>query len=177
MRSGSSERAWPWHRRDRRGAAQCPSRCRHTTAAARSGRAAGALASVPRAHAGRRSPRRGSRDLAPDAERIGDDMRGAPCVVSVAEHTGWAHVPVRGGAWPGAGRDRTPQGCLSLTRGCPTLPYDHDTRSVPRRRGRHAHRAGAAVDRGPNRGRIEANRERTRPRARGRRPRDSEASV
>ena len=53
-------------------------------------------------------------------------MRGAPCVISVAEHAGWAHVVCV--AAPGdvpavIGRQRV----TLIEPGLPTLPYHHDT--------------------------------------------------
>jgi hypothetical protein len=53
-------------------------------------------------------------------------MRREPCVVSVAEHTGWAHVVCVGV------RDQTPavierRRMELIDRGLPTLPYHHDT--------------------------------------------------
>jgi hypothetical protein len=53
-------------------------------------------------------------------------MRRAPCVVSVAEHTGWAHVvcvAVRGQAPAVIERRRV----ALIDTGLPTLPYHHDT--------------------------------------------------
>ena len=56
-------------------------------------------------------------------------MRREPCVVSVADHTGWAHavcVGVRGQAPAVIQRRR-----MSLIdRGLPTLPYHHDTTAM-----------------------------------------------
>ena len=56
-------------------------------------------------------------------------MRSAPCVVSVAEHTGWAHVVCV------AVRDRAPavierRRVALIDRGLPTLPYHHDTTAM-----------------------------------------------
>jgi hypothetical protein len=53
-------------------------------------------------------------------------MRRAPCVVSVAEHAGWAHVVCV------AVRDQTPEvidrrRVTLIDQGLPTLPYHHDT--------------------------------------------------
>ena len=56
-------------------------------------------------------------------------MRRAPCVVSVAEHTGWAHVvcvAVRGQAPAVIERRRV----ALIDRGLPTLPYHHDTTAM-----------------------------------------------
>ena len=56
-------------------------------------------------------------------------MRRAPCVVSVAEHTGWAHVvsvAVRGQAPAVIERRRV----ALIDSGLPTLLYDHDTRAM-----------------------------------------------
>ena len=56
-------------------------------------------------------------------------MRRAPCVVSVAEHTGWAHVvsvAVRGQAPAVIERRRV----ALIDPGLPTLLYDHDTRAM-----------------------------------------------
>src|SRR5512145_1055874 len=53
-------------------------------------------------------------------------MRRAPCVVSVAEHAGWAHVVCV------AARGQTPEvidrrRVTLIDQGLPTLPYHHDT--------------------------------------------------
>jgi hypothetical protein len=56
-------------------------------------------------------------------------MRGAPCVVSVAEHTGWAHlvcVSARGTVPEVIERRRV----TLIDRGLPTQPYEHDTRAM-----------------------------------------------
>jgi len=56
-------------------------------------------------------------------------MRRAPCVVSVAEHTGWAHVvcvAVRGQAPAVIERRRV----ALIDPGLPTLPYHHDTTAM-----------------------------------------------
>jgi hypothetical protein len=53
-------------------------------------------------------------------------MRSAPCVVSVAEHAGWAHlvcVAARGNVPTVVVRRRV----TLIDRGLPTLPYEHDT--------------------------------------------------
>jgi hypothetical protein len=52
--------------------------------------------------------------------------KGAPCVVSVAEHTGWAYVvcvAARGGVPAVIERRRV----TVIDRGLPTQPYEHDT--------------------------------------------------
>lgn len=54
---------------------------------------------------------------------------GAPCVVSVADHTGWAHVVCVGM------RDQVPavierRRVTLLDRGLPALPYHHDTNAM-----------------------------------------------
>src|SRR5207247_4086770 len=52
--------------------------------------------------------------------------RRAPCVVSVAEHTGWAHlvcVAARGAVPAVIARRRV----TLIDRGLPTLPYEHET--------------------------------------------------
>ena len=54
---------------------------------------------------------------------------GAPCVVSVAEHTGWAHlvcVSARGKVPDVIERRRV----TLIDRGLPTQPYEHDTRAM-----------------------------------------------
>src|SRR5260370_19791441 len=59
----------------------------------------------------------------------GDDMKPAPCVVSVAEHTGWAHVvcvAARGGVPAVIARRRV----VLIDRGLPTLPYEHETTAM-----------------------------------------------
>lgn len=55
--------------------------------------------------------------------------RNAPCVVSVAEHTGWAHVVCV------AARDRVPavierRKVTLIDAGLPTQPYEHDSRAL-----------------------------------------------
>jgi hypothetical protein len=58
----------------------------------------------------------------------GDDMRRAPCVVSVAEHTGWAHlicVSVHGHVPAVIERRRV----TVIDPGLPTQPYEHDSRA------------------------------------------------
>ena len=60
---------------------------------------------------------------------LGNNVRSAPCVVSVAEHTGWAHVVCV------AVRDRAPavierRRVALIDRGLPTLPYHHDTTAM-----------------------------------------------
>ena len=60
---------------------------------------------------------------------LGNDMRREPCVVSVAEHAGWAHVVcvgVRGQAPTVIERRRMDL----IDRGLPTLPYHHDTTAM-----------------------------------------------
>jgi hypothetical protein len=57
-------------------------------------------------------------------------MKGAPCVVSVAEHTGWAYVVCV------APRGRVPavierRRVRLIDSGLPTLPYEHDSRAMP----------------------------------------------
>jgi hypothetical protein len=54
---------------------------------------------------------------------------GAPCVVSVAEHTGWAHlvcVSVHANVPAVVERRRV----TLIDRGLPTQPYEHDTRAM-----------------------------------------------
>jgi hypothetical protein len=56
-------------------------------------------------------------------------MRPAPCVVSVAEHTGWAHlvcVAARGNVPAVIARRRV----VLIDQGLPTLPYEHDTTAM-----------------------------------------------
>src|SRR5471030_3376431 len=56
-------------------------------------------------------------------------MRPAPCVVSVAEHTGWAHlvcVAARGNVPAVIARRRV----ALIDQGLPTLPYEHDTTAM-----------------------------------------------
>ena len=56
-------------------------------------------------------------------------MRPAPCVVSVAEHTGWAHlvcVAARGNVPAVIARRRV----ALIDKGLPTLPYEHDTTAM-----------------------------------------------
>ena len=58
-----------------------------------------------------------------------EEMRGAPCVVSVAEHTGWAHlvcVAARGNVPAVIVRRRV----ALIDQGLPTLPYEHDTAAM-----------------------------------------------
>jgi hypothetical protein len=59
----------------------------------------------------------------------GDDMRPAPCVVSVAEHTGWAHlvcVAASGDVPVVIARRRV----ALIDQGLPTLPYEHETTAM-----------------------------------------------
>ena len=56
-------------------------------------------------------------------------MKGAPCVVSVAEHTGWAHLVCV------AANGRVPivierRRVTLIDRGLPTQPYEHDTMAM-----------------------------------------------
>src|SRR5258708_9227314 len=56
-------------------------------------------------------------------------MRPAPCVVSVAEHTGWAHLLCV------AARDHVPavverRRVALIDKGLPTLPYEHETTAM-----------------------------------------------
>ena len=56
-------------------------------------------------------------------------MRPAPCVVSVADHTGWAHVvcvAARGNVPAVIARRRV----TLIDKGLPTLPYEHDTTAM-----------------------------------------------
>jgi hypothetical protein len=56
-------------------------------------------------------------------------MRPAPCVVSVAEHTGWAHLVcvAAGGNVPAVIARRR---VVLIDQGLPTLPYEHDTTAM-----------------------------------------------
>src|SRR4051812_47061147 len=57
-------------------------------------------------------------------------MRGAPCVVGVSEHTGWAHlvcVASGGGNIPAVIARRR---MTLIDAGLPTLPYEHDSRAM-----------------------------------------------
>src|SRR5713226_14973 len=59
----------------------------------------------------------------------GDDMRPVPCVVSVAEHTGWAHlvcVAAHGNVPAVIKRRRV----ALIDQGLPTMPYEHDTTAM-----------------------------------------------
>ena len=56
-------------------------------------------------------------------------MRPAPCVVSVADHTGWAHlvcVAARGNVPAVIARRRV----ALIDQGLPTLPYEHETAAM-----------------------------------------------
>ncbi len=56
-------------------------------------------------------------------------MRPAPCVVSVADHTGWAHlvcVAARGNVPAVIARRRV----AFIDKGLPTMPYEHDTTAM-----------------------------------------------
>lgn len=56
-------------------------------------------------------------------------MRPAACVVSVAEHTGWAHlvcVAARGNVPAVIARRRV----VLIDKGLPTLPYEHETTAM-----------------------------------------------
>src|SRR5438128_12299983 len=58
-----------------------------------------------------------------------DDMRPVPCVVSVAEHTGWAHlvcVAAHGNVPAVIERRRV----ALIDQGLPTMPYEHDTTAM-----------------------------------------------
>ena len=87
-------------------------------------------------------------------------MKGAPCVVSVAEHTGWAHLVcvAAPGQVPAVIERRR---VTLIDSGLPTQPYEHESTAMTRGRGQCAHRAGAAVNRGPHLRRIDARRDRT----------------
>src|SRR6059036_2946045 len=103
-------------------------------------------------------------------------MRPAPCVVSVAEHTGWAHlvcVAARGKVPAVIARRRV----ALIDQGLPTLPYEHETTAMGGGRGQRGHCAGAAINRCPNIGRIATSRDRAGTRAYCHRPRDSGAPV
>src|SRR5713101_3228633 len=59
----------------------------------------------------------------------GDDVRPARCVVSVADHTGWAHVvcvAAHGNVPAVIARRRV----ALIDKGLPTLPYEHDTTAM-----------------------------------------------
>src|ERR1700694_3720115 len=59
----------------------------------------------------------------------GDDMRPVPCVVSVAEHTGWAHlvcVAAHGHVPAVIERRRV----ALIDQGLPTMPYEHETTAM-----------------------------------------------
>ncbi len=56
-------------------------------------------------------------------------MKPAPCVVSVADHTGWAHlvcVAARGNVPAVIARRRV----ALIDKGLPTMPYEHDTTAM-----------------------------------------------
>jgi hypothetical protein len=58
-----------------------------------------------------------------------DEMKPAPCVVSVAEHTGWAYlvcVAARGNVPAVIARRRV----ALIDKGLPTLPYEHETTAM-----------------------------------------------
>jgi hypothetical protein len=60
---------------------------------------------------------------------LGHDMRPTPCVVSVADHTGWAHlvcVAARGNVPAVIARRRV----ALIDQGLPTLPYEHETTAM-----------------------------------------------
>jgi hypothetical protein len=68
-------------------------------------------------------------------------MRGAPSVVSVAEHAGWAHIVVV------AARDSVPlvverRRVALIGAGLPTQPYHHDDSGVKRPERRRVRRHG-----------------------------------
>ena len=56
-------------------------------------------------------------------------MKGAPCVVSVAEHTGWAHLVcvAAPGQVPAVIERRR---VALIDRGLPTLPYEHESTAM-----------------------------------------------
>lgn len=63
-----------------------------------------------------------------EAETV-EEMRRAPCVVSVAEHTGWAHlvcVAAPGNVPAVIARRRV----ALIDQGLPTLPYEHETAAM-----------------------------------------------
>ena len=101
--------------------------------------------------------------------------RKRPCVVSVADHTGWAHlvcVAARGNVPAVIARRRV----ALIDHGLPTMPYEHDTSAMGRTRPTRSSR-GTAIDRRPDIGGTAASRDRAGARAYGRRPRDSGAPV
>src|SRR5713101_4334363 len=60
---------------------------------------------------------------------LGHEVRPARCVVSVADHTGWAHVvcvAARGNVPAVIARRRV----ALIDKGLPTLPYEHDTTAM-----------------------------------------------
>lgn len=59
-------------------------------------------------------------------------MRRAPCVVSAAEHTGWAHLLVVA-APNGAPAVLARRRVTLVDAGLPTQPYEHDSRALPAR--------------------------------------------
>jgi hypothetical protein len=64
-----------------------------------------------------------------NAVERGDHMTPSPCVVSVAEHTGWAHlvcVAARGSMPAVIARRRV----ALIDKGLPTLPYEHETTAM-----------------------------------------------
>ena len=58
-----------------------------------------------------------------------DEMRGAPCVVSVAEHTGWAHLVcvAASGRMPAVIERRR---VTLIDSGLPRQPYEHDSTAM-----------------------------------------------
>jgi hypothetical protein len=55
---------------------------------------------------------------------------GAPCVISVADHTGWAHL-VCVAAHDGVPSVVERRRVALIAKGLPTLPYEHDSRAMP----------------------------------------------
>jgi hypothetical protein len=79
---------------------------------------------------GNSDPAARSVDLSDSATRASTDLAGAPCVVSVAEHAGWAHlVCVATSASVPVVIDR--RRVTLIGPGLPTMPYHHESIGMP----------------------------------------------
>src|SRR5215218_10275737 len=58
-------------------------------------------------------------------------MKRAPCVVSVADHTGWAHLLCVSAAVGGVPSIVERRRVALIERGLPTQPYEHESSAMP----------------------------------------------
>ncbi len=99
-------------------------------------------------------------------------MREIPCVVSAAEHAGWAHticVAASGNVPAVLERRRV----ALIDPGLPTMPYHHESLAMEEDEADALIARVASVCRGPHLGRIADHRDRAGAYAHGCRPRDS----